>query len=91
MNKAYSITYDLKKPGRNYDKLYDAIKKSPKWWHYLESNWIIISSETPNQIWDRIGEHIDKKDFLLIIEIRDNAQGWLPKGAWDWIHHNVQA
>jgi len=26
---------------------------------------------------------------LLIIEVRDNVQGWLPKDAWDWIHKNV--
>ena len=41
------------------------------------------------QAWDRIGPHIDANDFLLIIEIRDNVQGWLPKDAWEWIHANV--
>jgi len=32
---------------------------------------------------------IDKKDFILIIEIRKNYQGWLPKEAWDWINERV--
>ncbi|MEW6618720.1 MAG: hypothetical protein AB1422_05150 [bacterium] len=87
--KAYTINYDLKAPDRNYDGLYEAIKKSPKWWHYLESTWIIITNETPNQIWQRIEPFVDKNDYLLIIEVRDNVQGWLPKDAWDWIHTNV--
>lgn len=86
---AYSINYDLKAPGRNYQGLYDEIKKSQLWWHYLESTWIIITNETPDAVWNRLSSQIDKNDFLLIIEVRDRCQGWLPKDAWDWIHTNV--
>ena len=86
---AFSINYDLKKPGRDYSGLYDEIKQSRKWWHYLDSTWIVITDETPNQIWNRLEEHVDKNDYMLIIEVRDNTQGWLPKDAWKWIHANV--
>lgn len=87
--RAYTINYDLKVPNRNYDSLYTEIKKSPKWWHFLESTWIILTDETPTQIWNRLASNIDKNDYLLVIEVRDNVQGWLPKDAWDWIHTNV--
>lgn len=87
--KAYTINYDLKAPNRNYQGLYDEIKKSSLWWHYLESTWIVITDETTNEIWQRLEPHIDKNDYVLIIEVRDNVQGWLPKDAWDWIHKNV--
>lgn len=89
--KAYTINYDLKAPNRNYEELYEEIKRSPtfKWWHYLESTWIIMTNETPNQIWNRLAKHVDKNDYLLIIEVIDNVQGWLPKDAWDWIHTNL--
>lgn len=89
MSKAYAINYDLKAPGRNYTLLYEEIKKSPQWWHYLESTWIIITDETPTQVWNRLANHIDKNDYLMVIEVRDNVQGWLPKDAWDWIHTKV--
>lgn len=89
MNKAYAINYDLKAPGRNYDALYDEIKKTGRWWHYLESTWLVSTTETAEQIWNRIGKHIDKNDYMLIIEVRNNTQGWLPKDAWDWINANV--
>ncbi|MBI4706379.1 MAG: hypothetical protein HY761_00435 [Candidatus Omnitrophica bacterium] len=87
--KAYTINYDLKAPNRNYDGLFVEIKKSPKWWHFLESTWIIATDETPSQIWNRLIANLDKNDYLLIIEVKDNVQGWLPKEAWDWIHANV--
>ena len=91
MSKAYTITYDLKAPGRDYKALYEAIKKSGAWWHYLESTWIVITEETVVTLWNRLAPNIDKNDYLLIIEVRDNVQGWLPKDAWDWIHKNVPA
>jgi hypothetical protein len=87
--KAYAINYDLKVPGRDYAGLFKAIKASPKWWHYLESTWLVMTDENPTQIWTRLSPHVDKSDRVLIIEVRDNAQGWLPKDAWDWIHTNV--
>ena len=86
---AFSITYDLKVPGRNYTGLYEEIKKSGKWWHYLDSTWIVITDEGPQQIWNRLAPQIDKNDYMLIIEILDNTQGWLPADAWTWIHANV--
>lgn len=89
MSKAYAINYDLKKPGRDYSGLFSAIKNCGKWWHYLDSTWLVISNESPNQIWKRLEPYADKNDYLLIIEVRDNVQGWLPKEAWDWIHENV--
>ncbi len=87
--KAFLVTYDLKAPLRNYNGLYDALKKCPKWWHFLESSWIVLTDETPTDLWNRFAPSIDSNDFLLIIEVRDNVQGWLPKKAWDWIHENV--
>lgn len=87
--KAYSINYDLKAPGRNYEKLYEAIKASGKWWHYLESTWLVVSNETSQQIWNRIAPTIDKNDFVLVIEVRRDSFGWLPKDAWDWINTNI--
>lgn len=87
--RAFSINYDLKVPGRDYTGLYEEIKRSGRWWHYLDSTWIVITDESAQQIWDRLERHIDKNDFMLIIEVLDNVQGWLPKDAWNWIHENV--
>lgn len=89
MKKAYFVSYDLKKPGRDYSGLYSALKDLGKWWHYLDSSWLICTSETPEKILSRIKSSIDKGDRVLIIEVRDNCEGWLPKEAWAWIHNHV--
>ena len=86
---AFSINYDLKLPGRDYSGLYEAIKATGRWWHFLDSTWIVVTNETAGEIWQRLSTHVDKNDYLLIIEVTNNAQGWLPKEAWEWIHANV--
>src|SRR5438876_5303744 len=85
----YCVSYDLKGTDRDYEPLEAALRSKGKWWHFLQSTWLLATDETPAEIWDRIRSTIRKQDFLLIIEVRDNAQGWLPKQAWDWIHANV--
>ena len=90
MSKAYAICCELNNPKRDYSELYDAIQNCGRlWWHYLDSVWLVISDATPNQIWSQLDPHRDKSDYFLIIEIRENVQGWLPKDAWDWIHEHV--
>ena len=86
--KAYCISYDLKSPNKDYKGLYDAIKMYP-WWHFLESTWLIKTGESPVVVWNHLAKHIDTNDRILIIEVRDNVQGWLAKAAWEWIHENV--
>lgn len=47
------------------------------------STWLIYTSETEEQIWKRISDHVDKDDYALIIEVAKDHQGWLPKEVWD--------
>ncbi len=89
MRKAYAINYDLSAPNRDYSGLYESIKSFPNWWHYLESTWLIVTVNTPSQIWEKLKPHIDDDDSLLIIEVRDNVSGWMTKKAWNWIHKNA--
>lgn len=89
--QAFCISYDLKAPGKDYTPLYNALKGFPKWWHYLQSTWIVATPESAIEVWNRLATTIDANDFLLIIEVRANYQGWLPKEAWDWIAANVPA
>ena len=88
--KAYIINYDLKVKEKSYVSFYDAIRQSPKWWHYLDSTWIIATNETSKQISNRLVVHIHKKDNLLIIEVKKDYWGLLSKDAWDWLSENVQ-
>ena len=79
------ISYDLNTPGRNYSSLYEEIKKAGTWWHHLDSTWIISTDLGPDEWQKRLYQHMDENDYLLIIEICDNYEGWLPPSAWEWL------
>ena len=79
------ISYDLNKPGKNYAGLYKEIKKAGTWWHHLDSTWIIDTNLSPNDWQRRLQKHLDNNDNLLVVEICNNHQGWLPEKAWEWL------
>ncbi len=85
----YLITYDLKKPGKDYTSLHNTIKTASTWWHYLESTWI-IKTDRPVEYWsDKIRSITDGNDNFLIVDItQQKRQGWLPQKAWEWIRKN---
>ncbi len=89
MSKVYAVMYDLKSNSHDYSCLFNQLTSSKGWSHYIESAWLIETDETIELIWKRIEPTIDKRDFILIIEIRKNYQGWLPTEAWDWINERV--
>lgn len=81
---AYLISYDLNKPGQDYESLYKAIKGCSSYWtHVLDSVWIIKSSLSADVIRDRILAVIDKNDSILVIQVTNNYSGWLTKELWD--------
>lgn len=82
----YAINYDLKRPGQNYEALYEAIKNCGVWWHYLGSTWLVDTSLTAKGVWERLSPHVDQSDFFLVIGVTRDYQGWLPKDAWEWIN-----
>jgi hypothetical protein len=90
MYRVYAVNYDLRVYGTpNYADLEAELKRSPNWWHYLQSTWLIATDETATELWNRIAPHVRKIDSVLIIEVCQNVSGWLPQKAWEWIRANV--
>jgi hypothetical protein len=86
------VTYDLNRPGQEYQDLFEAIKAIGPWWHYLDSTWLLDTNLTANQAYKRLEPHVDKNDHVLIIKVDPyDKQGWLPKKAWDWINGHKAA
>lgn len=90
--KLFAITYDLRKPGRNYNELYDAIKNKAgegNWQHPMESFWVVAISEYSlldvNKLYDDLRLFIDENDSLFVVRIDySERQGWMPKSFWTW-------
>jgi len=82
----YAVNYDLRAPGRDYSGLWTAIQGCGEWWHFLGSTWLVNSSLTAEEIWQRLSPYVDRNDLLLVIGVTKDCQGWLPQEAWQWIN-----
>lgn len=88
----YMITYDLNSPGQNYEDVIQAIKDASTgiWCTSWKSSYLIQSDlTTANAVFEKIKPYIDKNDNILVIEVTDNKQGWLPKEAWEYIDNSI--
>lgn len=74
--KTYIISYDLTKPGRNYDELYAAIKAYGTWAHINQSVWAVKTNQTAVQVRDRLQQCLDSNDRLFVVRSGTEA-------AWD--------
>ena len=85
----YAISYDLNKPGQDYNSLYEAIKSLGSWWHHLDSTWLLDTHYTAQQVSDKLMQTMDKSDRLLVIRVTREYAGWLTQDAWDWLNSGV--
>jgi len=86
----FVVSYDLNKAGQDYKGLYEELKRSTNWWHYLDSTWLIYTSESANGLFQRIKKHIDNNDSVFIVEVNNNYSGRLSEKAWEWIKKYVK-
>jgi len=85
----YVVSYDLRKPGKDYIGLTEQLQASHSWCHYLASTWLISTSESATQLYNRLVPHLDKGDSILVIEAGNHMYGWLQKDAWEWIYREI--
>ena len=88
----FMITYDLNNSEKDYDDVFEAIKKASDgtWCHYWGSTWLIKSGHTSaSDVSDLITPYLDSKDRLFVIEVKNNKQGWLTKKQCDYINNNI--
>jgi CRISPR/Cas system-associated endoribonuclease Cas2 len=79
----YIVTYDLNKETKRPDILED-IKTTP-WAKLSESSYAIDTTETPQQVFDRLEEHLDDNDNLYVILLSQPYYGRGPQAVNDWL------
>ena len=90
----YFITYDLNNTGKDYAGVFQAIKDASDgvWCHYWDSSWLIRSKyESADSVFEKIKPHLDSDDRCIVIEVKNNKQGWLTNKQWDYINNNIFA
>lgn len=67
------VSYDLCSPGRNYNELYEVIKKYPHWAHITESTWFIKSDSSCVEVRENLSKWMDSNDKIFVAELTGNA------------------
>ena len=88
----YLVSYDLNKPGKNYDDLYEAIKNASNgtWCKPLRSVYIINSNLTAKAIYDKLSPCLDSNDLVLVIEVTKESYWYLEKDVSEYLDKMLQ-
>jgi len=63
----YLVSYDLRKPQRNYEALYAAIKAYGTWAHINDSLWAIVTTQSAVQVRNNLLSYVDGDDRLFVL------------------------
>ncbi|MBN8666129.1 MAG: hypothetical protein J0M30_01415 [Chitinophagales bacterium] len=90
MKKVYIISYDLKNPGQNYEKILALIKSFGKWARLGGSAYLIVSTQTAVQVRDNLKTALDSNDKLFVGTLTLPA-AWvgMPDEVSNWIRNNL--
>jgi len=91
MRRAYIISYDLSKPGQNYEALLKKIKTHHAWARLGGSAYIVLSDNTAAQIRDDLTQALDKNDKLFVGAINAPA-AWIGLGdeVSQWLRNDLK-
>lgn len=68
------ISYDLRQPGRNYNRLFDALQSLGAR-RVLESQWLLASRDSASDVWDYLASFVDTNDALWVQSL-DSGAAW---------------
>ena len=73
----YLITYDLNSPGQKYDDLISEIQgcSTGAWLSEWKSSYLIQSNLHSNDVLNKLKQHLDNNDALIVVEVTGNYAG----------------
>ena len=78
------VTYDLRKPDRNYQSLYDYLETFKYCWH-IESVWMLDTDQSTGQIRDGMKGHVEPQDRIFVARLAHDWASFKYKCA-DWLN-----
>lgn len=85
--KRLLISYDLMRPGQDYDDLIDYLESYSQHAHPLMSVWLIATTKNTDTVRDEIVELLDSNDKLIVVDTTGKAASWRPSGL-DWLKND---
>jgi hypothetical protein len=93
MSTTYLVSYDLSKPDRNYEDLFEVLRSFNGYAKALESVWFVCSGLSTAGVRDKIVKVLDSDDHLLVTNIQHGDSAWygLDQDTANWLHNNYKA
>lgn len=85
----YLVSYDLHKPGRDYEALYDALKAYGTWARINESFWAIVTEQSAVQVRDNLTKHLDANDSLFVVKSGSEAAWRNVRCKNEWLKEHL--
>lgn len=79
------VTYDLHKPTKDYERLFEALRSYPSWAHPLDSVWFLDTNQDTSAVRNHLQNYIDADDSLIVTGISGWATSNVSKKATDWL------
>jgi hypothetical protein len=70
------ISYDLYRPGQNYEMVAKAIKELGSWARVQMSFWYVRSNFTSAQACQHVWQAMDSNDSLIVIDSTNDRANW---------------
>lgn len=88
--RTIQINYDLQKPGRDYQPVYDYIKSHRVYARPLQSLWLIRTDKSASQVRDELKRYVDSNDKVLTFDVTGDAWASNFSDAHiDWMYNNM--
>lgn len=71
--RTIQINYDLVKPGRNYQPVYDYIKSHRAWARPLRSLWLIRTNKSAATVRDELEKLVDRNDKIATFDVTGDS------------------
>lgn len=85
----YAVTYDLHKPGQDYEKLHEQLRSYRNYSKRFESFWLIDASQSASEIRDDLKKVVDENDTVFVVEVKKHWAGLnLADGMVNWLRHD---
>lgn len=80
------VTYDLKKPGRDYADLYEVLKSASSWAKPAESVWLLKTNISCSDWIEKIKKVVDSNDVVFVIKVTQTWASYnVSKKVVEWI------
>lgn len=83
----YLISYRLYKPDQDYSDIDDTIRNiSGTYWHHTTSVWLVGTTLSAKQIFDKLHPFVGKNDELMVFRLQGEWHGHLTDSTnYDWL------